>query len=93
MLAAAPGKVVFIGWDNWVGQRHDREPQVGRVERLVRTIYMHLPQRAYEHDIDASWNETVPTLKDEPAKGDYSLTNYNAAVSQPALALGAVFEL
>jgi hypothetical protein len=59
--AAAPGKVVHVGWDNWSGNTIIVSHDVGGVTDAFRTIYMHL-RNGPTHDIDASWNQTVPTL-------------------------------
>jgi Peptidase family M23/Polyglycine hydrolase-like, structural repeat len=75
VVAAAAGKVVFIGWDNWSGNTIIVSHKVGGVDDAFRTIYMHL-RNGPTHDIDASWNNTVPTLKDDPAKSDFTLTNF-----------------
>ena len=75
VVAAAPGKVVHIGWDNWSGNTIIVSHKAGRRDDAFRTIYMHL-RNGPNHDIDASWNDTVPTLNDDPAKKDYSLTNF-----------------
>jgi murein DD-endopeptidase MepM/ murein hydrolase activator NlpD len=75
VVAAAPGKVVFVGWDNWSGNTVIVSHDVGGVTDAFRTIYMHL-RNGPQHDIDASWNQTVPTLNDDPANNDFTLTNY-----------------
>jgi Bacterial tandem repeat domain 1 len=67
--AAAPGKVVFVGWDNWSGNTIIISHDVDGVADSFRTIYMHL-RDGPQHDINAAWNNTVPTLS-----GD-TLTNY-----------------
>jgi hypothetical protein len=75
VLAAADGKVVFVGWDNWSGNTIIVSHRAGGVDDAFRTIYMHL-RNGPTHDIDAAWNNTVPTLSDDPANNDYTLTNY-----------------
>lgn len=67
--AAAPGKVVHAGWDNWSANTIIVSHDVGGVTDAFRTIYMHL-RNGPIHDIDASWNQTVPTLSGA------GLTNY-----------------
>jgi hypothetical protein len=69
VLAAAPGKVVHVGWDNWSGNTIIVSHDVGGVSDAFRTIYMHL-RNGPTHDINASWNQTVPTLSGS------QLTNY-----------------
>jgi len=66
--AAAPGRVVHIGWDNWSGNTVIVSHDAGGVKDAYRTIYMHL-HGGPEHDCDAMWTKTVPTL------GDPQLTN------------------
>ncbi len=75
VVAAAPGKVVFVGWDDWSGNTIIVSHKVGAVDDAFRTIYMHL-RNGPQHDIDASWTNTVPTLKDDPPKSDFTLTNF-----------------
>jgi len=60
--AAAPGKVVFIGWDNWSGNTVvvSHADAAGH-DDAFRTIYMHLRNGA-SRDCAAAWNATVPTL-------------------------------
>lgn len=67
--AAAAGKVVHVGWDNWSGNTIIVSHDTGGVTDAFRTIYMHT-RSGPSHDIDASWNQTVPTL------GGTALTNY-----------------
>jgi murein DD-endopeptidase MepM/ murein hydrolase activator NlpD len=75
VVAAAPGKVVHVGWDNWSGNTIVVSHRSGGVDDAFRTVYMHL-RNGPQNDVDASWKKTVPTLKDDPAKGDFTLTNY-----------------
>jgi hypothetical protein len=69
VVAAAAGKVAFVGWDNWSGNTIVVSHDVAGATDNFRTIYMHL-RNGPTHDIDDSWNNTVPTLKDA------ALTNY-----------------
>jgi hypothetical protein len=71
VVAAAAGKVVFVGWDNWSGNTVIVSHDVGGVTDAFRTIYMHM-RNGPTNDIDASWNQTVPTL------GDPQLSNYKS---------------
>ena len=73
VTAAAPGKVIYIGWDNWSGNTMVISHSAGGKQDAYRTIYMHL-QNGPLHDCDAAWSLTVPTLKDE--NGAYIKTNY-----------------
>ena len=71
VLAAAAGKVVFVGWDDWSGNT----VIVSHKNDTFRTIYMHL-RNGPTHDIDKCWNETLPTLHDDPANNDHTRTNF-----------------
>lgn len=61
MRAAAPGRVLHVGWDGWSGGTvvisHDGDGEADR----YRTIYMHLLNGA-EADCHRAWTETVPQL-------------------------------
>jgi hypothetical protein len=59
--ASAPGKVTFIGWDNWSGNTIIISHDFGGVSDAFRTIYMHL-RNGSTHDCDAAWTRSVPTL-------------------------------
>jgi hypothetical protein len=67
--AAAPGQVIFIGWDWWSGNTIVMSHDSGGVKDIFRTIYMHL-RNGPQHDSDASWNVTVPKLN-EPGLSNY----------------------
>ncbi|HYK46213.1 MAG TPA: T9SS type A sorting domain-containing protein [Parafilimonas sp.] len=69
ITAAAPGKVIYIGWDVWSGNTMVISHDVGTKKDVYRTIYMHL-QDGPLHDCDKAWTETVPTLSGS------TLTNY-----------------
>lgn len=69
--AAAKGKVIFVGWDNWSGNSVVVSHNVGRHVDAYRTVYMHL-RNGPANDCAKSWSSTVPTLS-----GD-SLTNFKA---------------
>jgi murein DD-endopeptidase MepM/ murein hydrolase activator NlpD len=69
ITAAAPGKVIYIGWDNWSGNTMVISHDVGRVKDVYRTIYMHL-QNGPLTDCNSAWTKTVPTLTGS------TLTNY-----------------
>ncbi len=64
VVAAAAGKVIYIGWDEWSGNTMVISHDVGTKKDAYRTIYMHL-QNGPLHDCDAAWSLTVPTLKDD----------------------------
>jgi hypothetical protein len=61
VLAAAPGRVIHIGWDAWSGNTVVMSHDAGKTQDLYRTIYMHL-RDGPAHDCDVSWSQTVPTL-------------------------------
>lgn len=67
--AAAAGKVIYIGWDNWSGNTIVISHDVGRLKDVYRTIYMHL-QNGPLTDCNNAWTKTVPTLTGS------TLTNY-----------------
>ncbi|MDQ4132449.1 MAG: hypothetical protein M3179_04395 [Actinomycetota bacterium] len=67
--AAAPGRVIHMGWDNWSGNTVIISHDVGGMQDSYRTIYMHLRNGA-TNDCEAAWSQTVPTLSGE------SLTEY-----------------
>lgn len=69
VLAAAPGQVVHVGWDNWSGNTVIVSHEVDGVPDAFRTLYMHLRDGA-SHDCDRAWNDTVPTLSGQ------NLTDY-----------------
>ncbi len=60
--AAAPGKVIHVGWDNWSGNTVIVSHDVGGVKDAFRTIYMHL-RNGKANDCSNAWSKTVPTLK------------------------------
>ena len=55
VAAAAPGKVIYIGWDNWSGNTMVISHDVGTKKDAYRTIYMHL-QNGPANDCDAAWS-------------------------------------
>jgi len=59
--AAAPGKVIYIGWDKWSGNTMILSHDVGTKKDVYRTIYMHL-QNGPTNDCSQAWTKTVPTL-------------------------------
>jgi Peptidase family M23/Bacterial tandem repeat domain 1 len=60
--AAAAGKVVFVGWDDWSGNTIVISHDVGGVQDAFRTIYMHLRNGA-DNDCANAWSKTIPFLK------------------------------
>ncbi|HLX07034.1 MAG TPA: hypothetical protein VKY89_04150 [Thermoanaerobaculia bacterium] len=69
--AAAPGKVVFIGWDPWSGNTIVVSHDAGGVPDAYRTIYMHLRDGA-RHDCAAAWSQTMA----QPPAGERELAPY-----------------
>ncbi|MEI6947588.1 M23 family metallopeptidase [Paraflavisolibacter sp. H34] len=61
VVAAAAGRVIHIGWDNWSGNTIVISHDVGGVTDAYRTIYMHLRDGA-SNDCSNSWSLTVPTI-------------------------------
>jgi hypothetical protein len=72
VVAAAPGRVIHVGWDDWSGGTIVVSHDVGGEVDKYRTIYMHLRNGA-NNDCAMSWSQTVPWLN----AGDTE-TNYMA---------------
>jgi hypothetical protein len=79
VLAAAPGRVIFSGWDSWSGNTIVISHDSGGVQDVFRTIYMHL-RNGPTHDADQAWNITVPGLG-EPTQTQYK--NYLTSTGCP----------
>jgi Bacterial tandem repeat domain 1 len=60
--AAAPGTVIFVGWDPWSGNTVIVSHDAGGVVDAYRTIYMHLRDGA-SHDCEAAWSQTLAPAK------------------------------
>jgi murein DD-endopeptidase MepM/ murein hydrolase activator NlpD len=56
--AAAPGTVIFVGWDPWSGNTVIVSHDAGGSADAYRTIYMHLRDGA-SHDCEAAWSQTL----------------------------------
>jgi murein DD-endopeptidase MepM/ murein hydrolase activator NlpD len=69
--AAAPGKVLFVGWDPWSGNTVIVSHDAGGVTDAYRTIYMHLRDGA-RHDCEAAWSQTMA----HPPANDRELAAY-----------------
>jgi hypothetical protein len=82
--AAAPGKVVFVGWDDWSGNTIIVSHDVDGVADAFRTIYMHL-RNGPNHDIDAAWNKTLPTLTGTTLTNYTNYLNNTGAVQNSSL--------
>ncbi len=59
--AAAAGKVIFVGWDDWSGNTVVISHDVGGVQDAFRTIYMHM-RNGPAHDCANAWSQTIPYL-------------------------------
>jgi hypothetical protein len=59
--AAAPGRVVHVGYDTWSGNTVIVSHDVGGVADAFRTIYMHL-RNGSANDCAAAWDLSIPTL-------------------------------
>lgn len=69
--AAAPGRVIHIGWDDWSGNTIVVSHDAGRVRDAYRTIYMHLRDGA-SNDCALAWSESMPALANpSEARTDY----------------------
>jgi hypothetical protein len=64
VCAAAPGKVIHIGWDTWSGGTMVISHDAGGKKDVYRTIYMHLRNGA-ANDCDNAWTKTMPTLNND----------------------------
>lgn len=60
--AAAPGRVIYIGWDEWSGNTMIVSHDVGQVKDVYRTIYMHMRNGPLT-DCAAAWSQTIPYLQ------------------------------
>lgn len=82
--AAAPGNVIFIGWDNWSGNTVvlSHADAAGNPD-VFRTIYMHVRNGA-SNDCALAWSNTIPTLNN-PELADYTAhLNDTGCTSNPA---------
>jgi hypothetical protein len=75
IVAAAPGRVIHIGWDLWSGNTIVVSHNVGRVTDAYRTIYMHLRNGA-ANDCDRAWDLTVPWLEANNINGTSDYKSY-----------------
>jgi murein DD-endopeptidase MepM/ murein hydrolase activator NlpD len=67
VCAAAPGRVIYFGWDNWSGGTMIVSHDVGTKKDVYRTIYMHL-RNGPAADCESAWTNTMPSLdKDQKA--------------------------
>lgn len=72
VCAAAKGRIIYFGWDNWSGGTMILSHDVGNKKDVYRTIYMHLRNGA-DNDCESAWTNTVPNLNSEqkPVYKDY----------------------
>lgn len=83
VVAAAPGKVIYIGWDYWSGNTMIISHDVGNRKDAYRTIYMHL-QNGPTADCNRAWTLTVPKLKNTSTQNTKSnYINYLNATGCP----------
>jgi len=75
VCAAAPGRVIHVGWDNWSGNTMVISHDVGNQKDQYRTIYMHLRNGPNE-DCAAAWTNTVPGLGTDPDPAKNTKQNY-----------------
>lgn len=61
VLAAAPGVIIFSGWDDWSGNTVIISHDANGIQDAYRTIYMHLVGDA-QTDCDNSWNISLPIV-------------------------------
>jgi murein DD-endopeptidase MepM/ murein hydrolase activator NlpD len=75
--AAAPGEVIFVGWDVWSGGTVILSHEAGGEADRYRTIYMHLLNGA-EADCNRAWTMTVPWMAGIPdlASEQANFTSY-----------------
>jgi len=59
--AAAAGKVIFVGWDDWSGNTIVISHDSGGVQDAFRTIYMHM-RNGHANDCGKAWSQTIPFL-------------------------------
>lgn len=75
VCAAAPGKVIHVGWDTWSGGTVVISHDVGGKKDVYRTIYMHL-RNGPDNDCEKAWTLTVPTLQTSSNPSDNHKKNY-----------------
>jgi murein DD-endopeptidase MepM/ murein hydrolase activator NlpD len=61
VVAAAAGRVIYIGWDYWSGNTMVISHDVGNRKDVYRTIYMHL-QNGPTNDCGKAWSVSVPQI-------------------------------
>ena len=64
VLAAAPGTVVYVGWDPWSGNTVIVSHDVPGSRDRYRTVYMHLLDGA-RHDCAQSWSQSVGFVSED----------------------------
>jgi Peptidase family M23/Bacterial tandem repeat domain 1 len=63
VMAAAPGKVIHIGWDDWSGNTIVISHDARGKKDVYRTIYMHL-RNGGANDCNNAWAKSLPALSD-----------------------------
>jgi murein DD-endopeptidase MepM/ murein hydrolase activator NlpD len=61
VVAAAAGRVIYIGWDYWSGNTMIISHDAGGKKDAYRTIYMHM-QNGPLNDCSKAWNVSVPKI-------------------------------
>jgi murein DD-endopeptidase MepM/ murein hydrolase activator NlpD len=86
--AAAPGKVIHVGWDVWSGNTVIVSHNINGQTDNYRTIYMHL-RNGSSNDCNNAWNLTIPWFATRPDlledKTNYvALLNATGCTQNPA---------
>ncbi|NII27080.1 M23 family metallopeptidase [Pseudoflavitalea sp. X16] len=61
IAAAATGKVIYVGYDEWSGNTIIISHDAGGKKDVYRTIYMHVRNGA-DNDCSVAWSKSQPTL-------------------------------
>jgi hypothetical protein len=88
VLAAAPGRVIFIGWDWWSGNTMVLSHDSAGVTDAFRTIYMHL-RNGPTNDANNAWTVTVPQLGAQ--SGEPRLSQYKAFLANTGCPKGGPY--
>jgi hypothetical protein len=68
--AAAPGRVIHVGWDYWSGGTIVVSHDVPGEQDRYRTIYMHV-RNGPDSDCASAWSESVPGIADDDTRANY----------------------
>jgi murein DD-endopeptidase MepM/ murein hydrolase activator NlpD len=69
--AAAPGRVAFVGWDNWSGNTVVISHDYAGVKDAFRTIYMHM-RNGPQNDCANAWSNSIPNIGPGGPLGEYT---------------------